>query len=281
MRGRLSVSIAVSVIAVIFASSWGAALAPTRAQAIKMKRAGESDDGAAARLNEEGKALVQKGKYYEALDKFHAALVLFPISNAIFNVGSMLHTLKHHEEAYPYLEQTLRAPLAPEQRAVVLKYRQETLKALSMSHRAVLVRTNPPGAKLVVDGKKIPFLAPTRVLVHIGRADITAIYPGFEETTVTVTSSIKNPPKDVAIRLKREEPYANVVVRCPKGADVFIDGSMNGFSEARVRLLTGKHVIRCGKTPHSEAQEHTVKVIRHKDPAFTNSFDFSRGKAKP
>lgn len=279
MRARkTSTALALLVVLSLGVTQIAEAIPPTREKALKLKRPGESDDGAAARLNEEGKALVRKGKYYDALDKFHAALVLFPISNAIFNVGSMLYTLKHFEEAFPYIEQTLRAPLAPEQRAVVLKYRAETLKALSMSHRAVMVRTNPPGAKLIVDGKKIPFPAPTRVLVRLGSADISVSYPGFEVKTVAIRSSVDKPPKDIAIRLKREEPYAKVVVRCPKGADVFIDGTMNGFSQARVKMLIGPHVVRCGKTPHSAAFEKKINVMRHKDPAFINNYDFSAVK---
>lgn len=251
---------------------------PTHEQAVKLKRPGETDDGAAARLNEEGKALVRKGKYYAALDKFQAALALFPISNAIFNVGSMLYTLKQYEEAFPYIEQTLRAPLAPEQRQVVLKYRADTLKFLRMSHRAVMVRTNPPGAKVLVDGKPAPFPAPTRVLIKFGSVDVTASYPGFEPTTVVVKSNSAKPPKDLAIRLKREEPFAKVTVRCPNGSDIFIDGRTYGFTEARTKLLIGKHVIRCGKTSNNVAFERKVEVLKQRDPAFVNTFDFSRVK---
>ncbi|MCO4761548.1 MAG: PEGA domain-containing protein [Myxococcales bacterium] len=268
MTLALSVALVGAVVSPTFA-------VPTRAQALKLKRAGESDDGAAARLNEEGKKLVRKGKYYAALDRFHAALALFPISNAIFNVGSMLYTLKQYQEAFPYLEQTLRAPLAPEQRQVVLRYRADTLKFLKMTHAAIMVRTNPPGAKVLVNGKALPFPAPTRVLVRFGRSDVTAKYPGFSATTVVVKSSSAKPPKDIVVRMKREEPYAKVTVRCPKGADIFIDGRMSGFSEARTKLLMGNHVIRCGKTNHSQAFERKVDVLRRSDPSFSNTFDFS------
>ena len=247
---------------------------PTRERALKLKRVGESDDGAAARLNEEGKTLVRQGKYYEALDKFHAALVLFPISNAIFNVGSMHYTLKQYEEAFPYLEQTLRAPLAPEQRAVVLKYRANVLTFLKMSHRAVMIRTNPPGAKLAINGVQLPFAAPTRVLIQFGSVDVTATYDGFEANTVVVKSNSAQPPKDMVVRLKREEPFSKVTVRCPKGADIFIDGTMSGFTETRTKLLVGKHVIRCGKTSRSAAFERNVDVLKRSDPAFANTFDF-------
>ena len=128
-------------------------------------RPGEGKDAAAERINEEGKALVRTGKYELALDKFRASLKLFTLSNAIFNVGSMLHTLKQYSESFPYLEQTLRAPLAPQQRAIVLKHRADVLHMMRMSHKDILVRTNPPGAKLNLNGTDLPFPAPTRVLI--------------------------------------------------------------------------------------------------------------------
>lgn len=244
---------------------------PSREDALKLKRAGESDDVAAARLNEEGKALVRKREYYKALELFQAALALFPISNAIFNVGSMHYTLQEYAEAFPYLEQTLRAPLSPEQRDIVLKYRADVLERLKGTHKDILVQSNPPGATVTLNGTQLPYPAPTRVLVPIGTADLTFTYPGFEPQSVVVTSSTTNLPKDVAVRLKREEPYANVSVRCPRGADVFVDGTMKGFDIVRDRLLAGPHTVRCGKSASSAAFERPIDVKR----GSPNNFDFS------
>ncbi len=237
-----------------------------------LPRPGESDDIAAARINEEGKALVQQGKYYAALEKFRAALKLFPISNAIFNVGSMLYTLKHYDEAFPYLEQTLRAPLDPRQRAAVLKYRSEVLRALRLSHKDVLVRTNPPGAKLTLNTKALPYPAPTRILVPYGAADLTVSYAGFKKKTIVIQSSTQKPPVDITVRLDREEPYAKISARCPRGSDVFIDGQMRGFELVRTKMLIGEHVVRCGKTSKNEPFERKIEVRK----GLANAFDFSK-----
>lgn len=234
-------------------------------------RPGESVDAAAERINEEGKALVRAGKYDQALDKFRASLAIFQLSNAIFNVGSMLHTLKQYSDAFPYLEQTLRAPLAPEQRAIVLRHRANVLHMMRMSHKDILVRTNPPGAKLALNGRRLPFAAPTRVLVPFGAADITATFEGFKPKTVVVQSSSQKPPVDIAIRLEREEPYAMVSARCPAGSDVFIDGQMHGFELVRTKLLIGEHTVRCGKTGRNVAFERQVQVRK----GLANAFDFS------
>ncbi|MEY3013001.1 MAG: hypothetical protein RIT45_1736 [Pseudomonadota bacterium] len=267
----LSATIALACAVVVAATAFAA---PTREEALKMKKPGESDDIAAARLNEEGKALVRKRDYYKALELFQAALQLFPISNAIFNVGSMHYTLREYVEAFPYLEQTLRAPLSPEQREIVMKYRTDVLAKLHDTHKDILVQSNPPGAMVSVNGVRLPYPAPMRILIPYGTADITFEYPGFESNTVAVQSSLEKPPKDVAVRLKREEPYGNISVRCPRGADIFIDGTMKGFDVVRDRLLAGKHTVRCGKGPGNEAFERTITVRLN----VVNTFDFSLEK---
>lgn len=233
-------------------------------------RAGESADRAAERLNEDGKRLVAAGKYEEALDKFRASLKLFPLSNAIFNIGSMLYTLKQYEDAHPYLEQTLKAPLDPRQREIVLNYLDNVGQALKLSHAPVVVESNPPGATVLINTKELPFVTPTRVMVPFGTTDVTVQATGFKPQTVVVASSRQNPPKDIRVRLERDEPDAPVSVRCPQGADVFIDGTMRGFELVRERQLLGAHVVRCGKTMESKAFERSITVR-----AGANAFDFS------
>ena len=231
---------------------------------------GESADRAAERLNEEGKKLVAAGKYEEALDKFRASLKLFPLSNAIFNIGSMLYTLKQYEDAHPYLEQTLKAPLDPRQREIVLSYLDNVGQALKLSHAPVVVESNPPGATVTINTKELPFVTPTRVMVPFGTTDVTVQVAGFKPQTVVVASSRMNPPKDIRVRLERDEPDAQVSARCPQGADVFVDGTMRGFELVRDRMLIGPHVVRCGKTMDSKAFERTITVR----PG-ANAFDFS------
>ena len=232
--------------------------------------AGESADRAAERLNEEGKKLVAAGKYEEALDKFRASLKLFPLSNAIFNIGSMLYTLKQYEDAHPYLEQTLKAPLDPRQREIVLTCLENVGNTLKLSHAPVVVESNPPGATVLINNKELPFVTPTRVLVPFGTADVTVQTAGFKPQTVVVQSARSNPPKDIRVRLERDEPDAPVSVRCPQGADVFVDGTMRGFELVRDRLLIGPHVVRCGKTMETKAFERALTVR-----SGPNAFDFS------
>jgi hypothetical protein len=263
------------ILAVAFAVPT-AAMAQSTVQPVKAdpnaKRVGESDDQAAYRLNEEGKNLVRLRKYEGALLKFRAALSLFPLSNAIFNVGSMLYTLKSFEESFAYLEQTLRAPLDPRQRQIVLTYRANVLKSLKHSHKDILIRTNPPGAKLSLNGKPLPFPAPTRVLVQIGTADITIAYPGFKEKHVVINSTSQTPPKGISVRLVREEPFSKANVRCPPGSDIFIDGQMRGFELVRTKLLAGPHTVRCGMTQANAAFERNVTVRK----SIANTFDFGQ-----
>jgi tetratricopeptide (TPR) repeat protein len=230
----------------------------------------EPADRIAERLNEEGKKLVAEGKYELALDKFRASLKHFPLSNAIFNVGSMLYTLRQYDESHPYLEQTLRAPLDPRQREIVLTYLENVNTQLRNTHATIMVESSPPGALLAVNGKQLPFETPLRVLVPFGSTDVLVTLSGFKPHTVVVESTKANPPKDLRVRLERDEPDAPVTVFCPKGADVFVDGQMMGFEQARTRLLIGEHVARCGKTQSSAAFERKLAVKQG-----PNTFDFS------
>jgi tetratricopeptide (TPR) repeat protein len=238
-------------------------------------RPGESADAAAYRINEAGKALVAVGKYEVALDKFKAALKLFPLSNAIFNVGSMYYTLKRYEEAYPYLQETLRAPLDPTQRQVVINYRTYVLQQLAQSHTELEIDSSPPGASLTVNGKDLPFKTPSKVLVPFGAADVLVSLEGFKQQMVVVRPSRSEPLKSLAVRLDRDEPDAQMNVRCPTGADVFIDGVSKGIDLVRDKLLLGKHVVRCGKTANSKAFEREITV---RAGVGVNAFDFSNVK---
>ncbi len=244
--------------------------AQTGGSAANEPRPGEKSDDAAYRLNEEGKKLVAAGKYEDALEKFRASVKLFPLSNAIFNIGSMLYTLKQYDEAYPYLQETLRAPLNPEQREIALRSIENVVNQLKLSHAPAMIETSPPGAMVAINNKELPFPTPMRMLVPFGTIDITLSSQGFKPQTVVVTSSRADMPKDMRVRLERDEPDAPVTVFCPKGADIFIDGQMHGFEQARTRLLIGPHVVRCGKTQTSKAFERSVNV--RPGP---NAFEFS------
>jgi hypothetical protein len=264
----------VSAVALMAAAAVALPSAPLRAQNAEAK-AEEAPDRAAERLNEEGKKLVAAGRYEDALEKFRASLKHFPLSNAIFNVGSMLYTLKQMEEAFPYLEYTLRAPLDPRQREIVLQYRENVINQLKGTHAVILVETSPPGASVALNNKLLPFETPMRVIVPLGAADLTLSTPGFKPVTKVVNGSLAEPPKDLRVRLERDDPDAPVTVFCPKGADVFIDGQMMGVEVARVRLLVGPHVIRCGKTALSKAFEREA-VVRPGTSA--NVFEYSNFK---
>ncbi len=248
---------------------------PAHAEGGDTAKADEPADRAAERLNEEGKKLVVSGKYEEALDKFRASLKLFPLSNAIFNVGSMLYTLKQFEEAFPFLDYTLRAPLDPRQREIVLQYRENVITQLKGTHAVIQVESSPPGAQVALNNKPLPFETPMKVLVPFGATDITVSLPGFKATTKVVNSSRADPPKDVRVRLERDDPDAAVTVFCPPGADIFIDGLMVGVEQVRTRLLVGTHMVRCGKTANNKAFEREVQV---RPAPQANAYEFSTVK---
>lgn len=265
-----------AVVALGVGASW--AVTPSTPHAAEPEagaKADEAADRAAERLNEEGKRLVAAGKFGEALDKFRASFKLFPLSNAIFNIGSMLHQFKQFEDAFPYLEQTLRAPLDPRQREIVLQYRDNVISQLKISHGVIMVESSPPGASVLINNKPVPFETPMRVMVPYGATDISVTANGFKPVTKVVNGSRADPPRNLSVRLERDDPDAQVSVYCPKGADVFIDGQMMGNEIVRLRLLVGPHTVRCGKTADSKAFEREVLV---KPAPQANAFEFSQVK---
>jgi hypothetical protein len=260
------------VTSVVFASASTPGMALGQQTQAADAATAETPERLAERLNEEGKKLVVAGRYEEALDKFRASLKAYQLSNALFNVGSMLYTLKQFEEAFPYLDYTLRAPLDPRQREIVNNYRESIIGQLKTTHAVITLDTSPPGAIVTVNNKRLPFETPMKILLPFGATDIMVEAQGYKPVTHVIQSSRSEPPKDLRLRLERDDPDAPVTVYCPRGADVFLDGQMVGMEVVRTRILVGEHVVRCGKTEKTKAFERTVLV--RVAPA-ANVFEFS------
>jgi len=227
----------------------------------------------AERLNEEGKTLSREKRYEDALAKFRLAYKVFPLSNAIFNIGSMLFTLGRFEEAYPYFTQMMNVPLSADQRRAVEDMIAKTEKAVELSHAAVQVDTEPPGCTVALKGSPpFPFMSPIRVLVPYGALDLQISRNGYKPKLAAVRSARESPPAPVKVRLERQEDELPVSVICGAGRDVFVDGEMKGFEQARnVKLTLGKHTVRCGPVPGKEAFEKYIVVKR----GLANWWDFS------
>jgi tetratricopeptide (TPR) repeat protein len=99
------------------ATATGAAPNSASPAAVAAPSAAVSDPTAGAQLNEEGYALIQGGRYAEAIPLLRRAVASFPegttdinFAYALFNLGHALRMVGQPEEAIPILERRLQIP---------------------------------------------------------------------------------------------------------------------------------------------------------------------------
>ena len=119
----------------------------------------------------------------------------------------------------------------------------------------ILVRTEPPGATVLLDGMRQGQTPLSLRDVSFGRHQGEVSYPGFEtvQREVTVGESAAVLPLGIALvpadpngaagRSAAESGIVAVQSR-PAGARVVIDGSLAGLTPVEVEVLVGSHEIR-------------------------------------
>ena len=117
---------------------------------------------------------------------------------------------------------------------------------------SVELLTDPPGAKIIVDGSSDEgCTAPCTLSLSNGRHTLTAQANGY-----TVARRIFNVPQDSSlyIPLTRNEGVL-LVTSAPSGSIVIVDGKNYGRTPVTLHLLPGVHrlVVASGTTRHEEA----------------------------
>ena len=125
--------------------------------------------------------------------------------------------------------------------------------------KASLVRlvTNPPGAKLVVDGAgDVTCTAPCSLELTPGRHTIAATMEGYRRTL-----RIFEAPADRDIFLNLDRTSGNVIVRSePRGATIVVDGQTRSEkTPVMLTLPTGRHTIEVIQDNQREAHEVIVR----------------------
>ncbi len=165
--------------------------APTVARvAPSVAYAGPEDDRRAAeRLSDEGIALAKQKKFRAAVEKFEAALKLYPHPVIMHNLGRAYEELKDKRRAYEYFSRALQQdyPFATDGRTRLNRLTAE----LSTTHARLLVRVTPSQSKTVVtmaDGQIETFVtAPFSTWVKAGETQISITNPEFKGTQETRT----------------------------------------------------------------------------------------------
>jgi tetratricopeptide (TPR) repeat protein len=175
-----------ALLVLIMALALCASPSETRAQ-------GAASKAAAEQLFLEGRALMQKGKYEEALAKFHASLDLDPGSGTQGNLALCYERMGKLASAWGhYREAAVRAER--ERNAKRTRIARERAAALEPRLPRLLIRLSSPDtpAGLVVTRDGVPLPATvlgTAVYVDPGEHEVTAAIPGHERFSMRVTLS--------------------------------------------------------------------------------------------
>jgi hypothetical protein len=133
--------------------------------------AGKSE---AEELYQEGLDFYKQGKYEQALQSFDGAEKLVPNVGNVYNIARCLHMLGRLPEAIAKYEEYI-AKGGPK-KDKVQKYIEEIRKTPAQ----VMVKTNPDGAQILVDGKSQPAgTAPITLKLAPGKHVIEAVSPGY------------------------------------------------------------------------------------------------------
>jgi tetratricopeptide (TPR) repeat protein len=154
---------------------------------------GGASKAAAEQLFQEGRALMQKGQYEEAIVKFHASLDLDPGSGTQGNlalcyerVGKLASAWGHYREAAVRAERegnAARARVARAQAAAIQPRLPRLLIRLSS-------RDVPAGLHVTRDGTQLPAsVLGAAVYVDPGEHEVTATIPGHERFSLRVKLS--------------------------------------------------------------------------------------------
>ncbi len=149
----------------------------------------EDDRRAAERLSDEGIALAKQKKFAAAVEKFEAALKLYPHPVIMHNLCRAYEELNDKRRAYEYFARALQQdyPFATDGRTRLNRLTAE----LSTTHARLLVRVTPSQSKTVVtmaDGKIETFVtAPFSAWVKAGETQISITNPEFKGVQETRT----------------------------------------------------------------------------------------------
>jgi serine/threonine protein kinase len=117
--------------------------------------------------------------------------------------------------------------------------------------------TNPPGARLVIDGDEGSFCtAPCTLDLKPGRHTIAATLDGYRRTL-----KIFEAPGNSDVFLNLDRTVGNVIVRSePRGATIVVDGqTQSEKTPVMLTLPTGPHKIEIVQDNHRESHEVVVR----------------------
>ncbi|NMC70736.1 MAG: PEGA domain-containing protein [Myxococcales bacterium] len=217
----------------------------------------------AQRLFDAGVAALTAGDAAGAAEAFARSHALFPHPGTLKNLAASLEAAGRPADAWQAWNELLErygSVISETARTEALERRSDLDRRLAR----VTVTTQPPGAKLEVDGRTVgttPLAAPVRL--EPGEHVFTARLEGRETATAaTNLAAGDNPPVALELPLP-SAPLGTLLVESPTpGATASIDGGTPETLPLSCELEAGEHEVRV------EAPGHVARVERVRiDPA--------------
>jgi hypothetical protein len=191
-----------------------------------------------------GLELVAVRAWDAALAEFSRSRELYPTANALSNAAVCLRELGRFDEAldmYDELFTRFSSEVAPADK----KLYDEDIARVTRYVGALVVRSDPAGAVVVVDGRErgvTPLARPIRVVVGTRAVRVQRTGYAPYETKVSVASG---ETRDVDARLVGVSRLGRVrvVERSGRALDVVIDGAVVGASPWEGTLPAGEHRV--------------------------------------
>ncbi len=117
---------------------------------------------------------------------------------------------------------------------------------LSTLSGSVTVATEPPGAKVAIDGRDVGVSPVNAEQLSRGRHTVTARKRGYETRSKGIVLDYGE-SLSICLQMKKKETVLSVF-SFPSQADVFVDGEKSGVTPVRIKGITpGKHELKLVK----------------------------------
>lgn len=222
----------------------------------------------AQRLFQQGEALFQRGLYIEAARKFEQWFAAHPERAALWSAAvaydkghDRVNAFRLYERFLTFIEGStddIAGQIAEARRAL-----RRLERWLRQTHARVLIRTQPPGAGVEVDGSDVGWTTPDQRWLTEGRHPIRVHLEGYRDHRVELVLGAAG-DQTLEVTLQPLPRVGQIEVRStPPGVAVRIDGEPAGQTPLSRELPAGEHTIELA-APGRETVRQTVTLVAGK-----------------
>jgi hypothetical protein len=230
----------------------------------------------AVELDKEAKKLIEKGKFYEATEKYREALSIIEHPDLLINLARAEIELGEAQSAYNACSKALASPLlTPQARDVAMSCVQEAQS--KMNEIRAFVSTYPVGAKLRLDGRSLG-QTPWEGQLAPGRRQFDLELSGHLPVSRSV-NAVPGARLKLQVRLIPEGMGGLLTLNTlPEGANVILDSEFIGQTPINTfPTSTGSHKIQVILKGHL-TESHQISITEGKNQELNFYLKPKRGR---